>query len=474
MKPLKSALFFAGILIVMQGIFYLMPTDGLIIASVHLKNPIHKIIHGGEIKPFSVKPVKSSPSPPNIPVSDSTYVKSPPGLSLSFSDSLLMMSPDLEMNDTAKIALYRLFTEFDSLREKKKHLHILYYGDSQIEGDRITSVMRDSLQRRFGGGGPGVLLPVMKVPFTASLRIETSGQWQTVSVFQKTSDVFFASPKGLFSGASILMPSGDSLVRGKCRVVFQSFASSLVRKYNRIGIWLYPLAGERGYLTVKGSGEQIAEQKIIGDTRMIFSCFSAKKAFHKLEIDFNLLKPIAVEGILLEDSVGIGVDNIPLRGRPLMDFTKCDKTILQQMFGQLNVRMVIMQFGLNVATGSKQDILYYRKTFSRQLNFLRHNFPEVFVVVVGVTDMAGQDDGMDERIQMIRDEQRRAALSLNYAFWDAYEAMGGKNSVMRWADHQPSLARPDYAHLSREGARLLARQFFNALMKDYKSYKYGK
>jgi len=35
-------------------------------------------------------------------------------------------------------------------------VRVLHYGDSQIEGDRISADLRDVLQRRFGGMGPGL------------------------------------------------------------------------------------------------------------------------------------------------------------------------------------------------------------------------------------------------------------------------------------------------------------------------------
>ena len=42
---------------------------------------------------------------------------------------------------------------------KTKVVRILHYGDSQLEGDRITDYFRNKMQRRFGGKGPGILLP---------------------------------------------------------------------------------------------------------------------------------------------------------------------------------------------------------------------------------------------------------------------------------------------------------------------------
>jgi len=43
-------------------------------------------------------------------------------------------------------------------------LHILHYGDSQIEGDRITGFIRRKLQNKFGGNGIGLIFPANVTP----------------------------------------------------------------------------------------------------------------------------------------------------------------------------------------------------------------------------------------------------------------------------------------------------------------------
>jgi len=46
-------------------------------------------------------------------------------------------------------ALRRVAKEGGSLR-------VLHFGDSQIEGDRMTSLLREYFQKRFGGEGPSI------------------------------------------------------------------------------------------------------------------------------------------------------------------------------------------------------------------------------------------------------------------------------------------------------------------------------
>jgi hypothetical protein len=55
-----------------------------------------------------------------------------------------------------------LKTLIKALKEesKSKVVRILHYGDSQLEGDRITDYLRNRFQQLFGGNGPGIVLPL--------------------------------------------------------------------------------------------------------------------------------------------------------------------------------------------------------------------------------------------------------------------------------------------------------------------------
>jgi hypothetical protein len=392
---------------------------------------------------------------------------------LTFADSLLRAVPSIEMGDSTRLLLYRMLYDLDSLRVHRRRLHILYYGDSQIEGDRITSLLRDTLQARFGGGGPGFLLPVMTVPFTASFIVQPSSGWWRINNFNVRGGYTQGIPLGM-AGAFTL--AGDT-ASGKhetvhCRLIIPTFASARSLAFNRLELWLYA-PQQTPVLTVRRGGEQVAQVDSLPAGRLVCERIPLSGRKRKMRLDFSMKAPFAVEGIILEDSVGVSVDNLPLRGRPFMMFSRCDLPTVRTMFDSLRVRMVVLQFGLNVAPGSMRDVKIYRRTMQRELRWLRKNFPEVFVLVVGVTDMGGEEPALQERLHLIRREQRQTALAEGCAFWDAYRAMGGRNAMIRWAAQQPSLARPDQAHMSQEGAELFARMLFKALMEDYQSYAYG-
>jgi len=64
-------------------------------------------------------------------------------------DSLRNSIFKLQYPNNNKQVLYPFFKDLDKLLVKKEHIRLLHYGDSQIEGDRISAYVRNKLQNIF-------------------------------------------------------------------------------------------------------------------------------------------------------------------------------------------------------------------------------------------------------------------------------------------------------------------------------------
>ena len=82
-----------------------------------------------------------------------------------------------------------------------KECRIIHYGDSQIEGDRITSYLRNRLQRMYGGSGPG-FIPIKQVYNQASAKVTPSSNWWRYAKFDPNTTKFEHKKYGLFLSAS--------------------------------------------------------------------------------------------------------------------------------------------------------------------------------------------------------------------------------------------------------------------------------
>ena len=97
---------------------------------------------------------------------------------------------NLQFNEAGKLNLHSFFAKLNSVAANRKKMSILHYGDSQIEGDRMTSYIRQKIQNQFGGNGPG-LIPATNVYNTFAFKQSYSENFQRYTCF---------------GGASLLLP----------------------------------------------------------------------------------------------------------------------------------------------------------------------------------------------------------------------------------------------------------------------------
>ena len=103
----------------------------------------------------------------------------PDGGSASFSaDHPFYLSSEAAAN------LAKFFAALESAATGQK-ISIFHYGDSQIEGDRMTGFIRQRLQQQFGGVGPG-FIPAYNVYQTQSFRQKVSGNFKRYTAFLAT------------------------------------------------------------------------------------------------------------------------------------------------------------------------------------------------------------------------------------------------------------------------------------------------
>ena len=97
-------------------------------------------------------------------------------------DSLRQTRMVIQYPNNDKSLLHPFFAKAYDARRGKQPVRVLHYGDSQIEGDRMTGYIRDQLQRKFGGNGPG-LVPVVPVVPSISVTWSQADNMQRYTYF---------------------------------------------------------------------------------------------------------------------------------------------------------------------------------------------------------------------------------------------------------------------------------------------------
>jgi len=90
-------------------------------------------------------------------------------------------------------------------------VRIIYYGDSQVEGDRVTSLLRKELRKEGGGTGPGMISPVMPVMYTRSWVVRSSSNWRRYTLLDYRNGTLSHNRLGPMLALCRFTPPGDSL-----------------------------------------------------------------------------------------------------------------------------------------------------------------------------------------------------------------------------------------------------------------------
>lgn len=362
-------------------------------------------------------------------------------------------------------SLFPFYQKLLRMKEKGEPLRILHFGDSQIEGDRISGVLRDELQKVFGGCGVG-FIPISENNFgRRSLNKKDIG-WQRYQIFGGKPNT--PTNEAGFMGYLHRFKPHQELAK------FSVASRSEKSEFQNIKM-LFRNEDSPVEVTIKSDTGIIVRKSFVASSNVLLEKWSIPGFSNQtLEFEFKSQGSPNLYGFAFDCDTGITVDNVPLRGSSGIEFTKMNKEILRNQLAQLNVGLIIYQFGVNVVPYVTDDYSYYERMVLKQLERLKEIMPNTAILVVGVSDMCRKVDAHYEsypNIESIRAAQVRAATKTGCAFWDLYAVMGGENAMVDWVNANPSLAEKDYTHFNHRGAKIVGKKLYQALIQDFEDYQ---
>ncbi|MBX2972071.1 MAG: hypothetical protein KF797_03120 [Flavobacteriales bacterium] len=381
-----------------------------------------------------------------------------------------------------KEILWPLFAKLEAARSGKQPLRIMHYGDSQLEGDRITAYVRNKLQAQFGGSGPGLIAVADIVPSFSIDRV-ISPNWMRYSVMGRKDPTQHHDRFGALSSFSRFTPIGpDSIApdsaEHEATVTLRPLrrAYGKAQQYNEVKLYY---GWHRAPVTIElRNGTELVSSEVIAPAdRLLIREWKFATTPAELTLTFKGTDSPDVYGISLEGRTGICMDNIAARGAAGYEFRKADQALLNAMYNDLHVELLILQYGGNVIPNLKsaEEAAQYGRFFGGQIARFKKMIPGVPVIVIGPSDMSikdGETYVTRPFVEEVRDAMKANTLAQGAVFWDMYEAMGGRNSMVSWVEADPPLAATDYTHFSPQGAKKVGELFFTALINDFAGY-YG-
>ncbi len=482
MKPVQILGLLLFIMTLLLGLAYVFPKEGISVTpSLTLK--FHWDLTSLKSKNIEYADIQSI-----IAINESLIEQD----SLTFSDSLIYPNKDtirakssvlskkiqpIEFPSGDTLILNPFFKSLNN--SNHTNVRIFHYGDSQIEGDRITGYLRNKFQQKFGGSGPGLMPAIPAIAESSSIIHQASSNWMKHAVYFKNDTILPHHKFGVLgSFARFTSYSDDSLPIAheprKATIEFgrSGMAYSSVNNFTKCRVF-YGHASQsfqvRGYY----NDSLIWFEEIDSTFATQSFCWNMEKAPQKFRIELEATKSPDIYGIALDAPNGVSVDNLPFRGSSGTEFTRLDFSQLQEMLTLLNPGLILIEFGVNVVPFQTKNYDFYERILSRQLAYIKKVMPEIPIVVIGVSDMSerkGNDYESYASVEKVIQAQKNAAQTTGCAFWNLQEAMGGRNSMPSWVFAQPPLASTDFIHFNRKGGHIVAQMLFNALMEKYLSF----
>lgn len=356
-----------------------------------------------------------------------------------------------------RTGLRRFFSSLAKCQSLDASVRIAVLGDSFVEGDIFTDALRSKLQTLYGGSGVGWMpMSSTTAGFRMSVRHDFRG-WKDQSMLHSKRE------RHIISG-HIFRPEGSAWSRYSLPKGMGAFDRAT----------MYYQATEP--LSVKittDSGEEelhlpATEQGVAMST---YTYATPPTTSIKMALTSGA-GSMTSYGIALEQSRGVTVDNMSLRGNSGLLLSSLDVD-LNQTFGRLRpYDLIILQYGLNVANAKQRDYRGYAKQMKRAIQHLRQLYPEADVMLLGVSDRAQRLSGSMTTMPAIIElhkQQEMLAADLGLPFWSLLKAMRSIGGITQMAAQ--GKAAKDYTHLNHKGGRELASKFVEALEIEKRYYE---
>lgn len=401
-------------------------------------------------------------------------------------DQKIKELPDFSKIDTTQLVRIRYpdsNPDFASELRKKlssKQCRIIHYGDSQIEGDRITAYLRNRLQRMYGGNGPG-FLPVKPVYRQISAEIEPSENWERYAFFDPTKTKFSHRKYGAYLSVSRFTPyqkgiidsiTLDSLPIHKASVTIGKSDDTYAkfRRFTNIGLH-YGNCNSPIKISVFNDGTLIQQDSLITDGK--YHQYKIRTSTTPTNLKIELEGKISADfyGLTLDGGSRVQIDNVAMRGASGTIFANANSAAYSRMVRQLNPKIFIMQYGGNTMPYLKDstDVDKYAKRIARQVNWIKRRAKKASFIFIGPTDMCLPVNGKMETYPLLpylNHKLMQTCLENDVAYWSMYDAMGGKGSMELWVEEK--LTAKDYMHFTWKGTKIISELFFTALYLDLK------
>jgi lysophospholipase L1-like esterase len=331
-------------------------------------------------------------------------------------------------------------------------VHILHYGDSHTAADEWTGDLRTHFQEKFGDGGSGFSLAGR--PRNSYRRMDVrSGStrgWHTDGLVGRAGDGVYGLGGVSLSTASV----HEAIYLDATAAEFELFY------YQQPG---------GGTLQIYDNGMPTEQISTDGEAGPAYYRLEAIPGMHRVEAETLDRGPVRLFGWVAENTTGVTYEELGINGAEASIILGWNEETLRSNIERRNPALIVLAYGTNEAGRKDWTLESYREMYSNLIARLRTDAPTAAILVVGPADRTQKVRKVGwqtmEKIEVIAEAQRQAALANGCAFWDLRAKMGGKGSMLKWV--AAGMAQSDHVHFTGPGYRMIGDAVFRDVMSQY-------
>ncbi|MBQ7419670.1 MAG: hypothetical protein IJV17_02890 [Prevotella sp.] len=346
-------------------------------------------------------------------------------------------------------------------KNSSKPIRIAYFGDSFVEGDILTCDLREQLQTKYGGEGPGW---ADAGGGTGSNRGTLLTRFQNIKENVVTKKPFDNQLQAINQRYYYATDGASLKLTG---TKFRPHAANW-----QTATLFFRTAGGLTVETTTDNGTTDRQMVTGSDSVQVVT---TKGPMTQVSYRFpHINRQTQLFGVALDGTRGVALDNFSMRGVPGFSLANIPVRTLKEIGTCRPYDLIVLHFGLNVCTEKTTDAMcrHYINRMKNVIATMREAFPEASIVVFSVPDRVQRSaDGFHSISGVLRlvEYQRVLASECDVAYLNIHQIMGGKDSMKGFVDK--GLAAKDYTHLNYKGGKLIAGHIFQSILAGVENYR---
>lgn len=404
---------------------------------------------------------------------------------------------------------------------QNRKINIVHIGDSHIQADLMTDMLRQKFQERFGNAGLGFVFPhsLAKTNGSSHVRFSSNANWNSlrniypndgspvglsgIALFTNQNDFVIEltvrNENYIFNNLRVITPENKQLfglANATKTIVIKSNVSKTLTHKIKSGETLSGIAQRykttvtkirqanglrnnniRAGASLKIPTGEMEPQKIemtdfIPLENQPFISDYYYEYQHLEATDKIYLIPnkehtsFALNGIVLENNQsGILYHSIGVNGAKYADYNKFP--MFFEQLEALHPDLIIVSLGTNEAFDKLCDQCFYEQ-LEEFLSALRAKHPNVAVLFTTPPPSLFKRRTPNNFVESYSNQIISNSLINRYSVWDLYRALGGNEAMQKLVDQR--LIAKDRVHYSSAGYKEQGVLLFEALMETYQNY----